>query len=226
MKSLKLFILFICLLFSTLAIAQGYIDKGSVMSSSNYEIDVKKVQFQVRAGLNISTQRVTIDGEAGTEESKVGYNFGGIADISLGKSFYFQTGLFFTAKGSQMRQMDVGGRTVDMTMNSLYLQVPIYFAYKMPVGGWPNSFNIAMGPYVAYGVGGKVSGGGYSADTFGDKGLANRPDIGLGMELQFEMPKVVFFYGFEAGFAETIKREYIGLKVNNSNFYFGMGYKF
>lgn len=140
----------------------------------------------------------------------------------MGRNFYFQPGLSFTAKGSKL-----SGSRVDMTMNALYLQVPIYFAYKLSMYSWENSLNIAMGPYVAYGVGGKITGNGvYDINTFGDEGLANRPDVGFGMELQFEMPKVVFFSGFEGGFARVMKREYFSSSFQNFNTYFGIGYKF
>ncbi len=204
-----------------------------VFSQTNEELG-KKTQFIIKGGVNFSS--VTISDKEGdyygSEKSKVGYNLGIAADIPLGKKFYFQPNLNLSAKGSKMREMNIGGSTADLSMNALYLQVPLLFAYKFDFNKWNNSFNIAFGPYVAYGVGGNITGPSIKFDTFGLDGLCNKADVGMTMELQLELPKIILIFGGEYGFANMIKKEALlseyqdRFSFRNSTSYIGIGYKF
>lgn len=222
MKNLRLSLIVILLSCTVLSLSSQTIDK--------YGREVKRVQFIGRTAVNLSTMTAENKGGGyyGTEKSRVGYNFGVMADIAMGKNFYFQPNLSFSAKGSKIRGLEeVGG--YEVSMNALYVQVPLLFAYKLDIQRWDNSFNIALGPYLAYGVGGTISG---LADTFGNNGLCNRFDVGLNMELSFELPKFVFFMGYEYGFTNMVKNSMIkpefqhNMSFHNSTNYYGVAYKF
>lgn len=204
--------------------------------SKKYDRDIKKVQFIGRIGANAST--VAVNGKSeeyiGSEKMKVGYNMGVMADIWLGRNFYFQPNIELTAKGTRLSSLSVGYfyGNVELSMNALYVQLPLLFAYKMDLSRWNNSVNVALGPYFAYGVGGAITGSiPYSPGTFSEVGFCNRPDVGLNIELSFEMPYVVLFIGYEYGFAKMIKTSMIEdrnrgkLSFHNSNSYIGIGFK-
>lgn len=206
---------------------------STVISQTNVE-SAKKTQFIIKGGVNISA--ITISDKDndyyGTEKSKIGFNLGVAADIPLGKKFYFQPNLNFSAKGSKLREMNIGTGTADLSMNALYLQIPLLFAYKFDFSRWNNSFNIALGPYAAYGVGGNITGPSIKVGSFASDGLCNRADIGMSMEFQLELPKIIFILGYEYGFTNMIKKDALlneyrdRVSFHNSNNYIGIGYKF
>lgn len=200
-------------------------------------IDVKtskrKVTFQVRGALNISNLTASGNGHSTNADPKVGFNIAGLADIQLSRSFYLQTGAMFSSKGAKVDDIAVdGGGYVDASMTAMYIQLPLYCVYKAELPNSYNKLNVAFGPYFAYGVAGKTSysqgGMSVSDNTFQENGMWNRPDVGLGVEAQFEMEKVVFTLGSEFGLAKVWKREYLteNIHVRNNNVYLSVGYKF
>lgn len=206
----------------------------SVAFSQTNEGSSKKTQFIIKGGINFSSIAISDkDGDYyGREKSKVGYNLGIAADIPLGKKFYFQPNLNFSAKGSKLREMNVGSGRADLSMNASYLQIPLLFAYKFDISKWNNSFNIAFGPYIAYGVGGNITGSSIKLGSFSSDGLCNRTDVGMNMEFQLELPKIIFILGYEYGFTDMIKKETLineyrnRVSFHNSTNYIGIGYKF
>ncbi|GAB6009646.1 porin family protein [Dysgonomonas reticulitermitis] len=225
---------------------------SSVAFSQTNEGLAKKTQFIIKGGLNFSTIAVSDKDNDyyGTEKSKVGFNLGIAADIPLGKKFYFQPNLNFSAKGSKQKEINIGTEIENLSLNTLYMQIPLLFAYKFDFKKWNNSFNIAFGPYVAYGVGGNIVSGSYVSPGAGgmiyrpsikvgsfSSDICNKADIGMNMEFQFELPKIMFILGYEYGFTNMIKThdlffddlsyEYRNrTSYHNSTNYIGIGYKF
>lgn len=199
-----------------------------------YPTDEKKVTIQVRGGMNISNLNAW-DNEYDSYDDatpKVGFNIGGIVDISLGKGLYLQPGLMLTSKGAKVDRIAREDNYIDAKMNAVYLQLPLYVGYKFT---FSNGYNLGLsaGPYFAYGIAGKttLTQRGYSGDlsenTFQDNGLWNRPDIGMGIEAQFELKRLVFLIGADAGFARVWKREMLthDVGVRNNNAYISVGFK-
>ena len=200
--------------------------------SQNVEYDKPKVGFQIRGGLNISNLTAYYDGNTDNAKAKIGFNVGAIADINLKNSWYLQTGLLLTSKGAKID--DVSSDFNDATMNAMYLQVPLYVAYKIQLPNNSNTINLAFGPYFGYGIAGKTSlserGSSLSIsdNTFQSDGLWNRPDAGIGFELQFEIERFIFIWGGEAGITKSWKREYLteNVRVTNRVSYLSAGFKF
>ncbi|WP_029905257.1 porin family protein [Prevotella sp. 10(H)] len=202
---------------------------------SQFFVEKKKTtHFQIRGGMNL-TNVSAWKNDHGFKSGKViiGYNGGVITDIMLGNSdVYLQTGLTFTTKGAKVKKLSLATDNVEAKMQAMYVQLPVYFTYKFHFPG-DTHFGFAMGPYVAYGVAGKTTYTSFTdaketkIDTFGDKGLWNRPDVGLGIELQVELPKFVFVVGSDTGLTKAWKREELrdNLKIRNNSVYFTIGYK-
>jgi hypothetical protein len=94
----------------------------------------------------------------------VGFHVGVNAQIPIAPEFYFQPGLLFSTKGAK-NTIDILGTDFTTTVNLSYVELPLNFVYKGALG---NGFVlVGFGPYVGFGVGGKVKseGGSVSDET-------------------------------------------------------------
>jgi hypothetical protein len=114
-----------------------------------------QVSFGVRAGVNFSN----INGKDASDdklENKIlpGFNAGVNVEIPVADDFYVQPGLLFSTKGTKW-DMNNNAKT-----NLGYLELPINFLYKADLGA--GKMLLGVGPYLAYGITGKVTAdGGY-----------------------------------------------------------------
>lgn len=109
----------------------------------------------------------------------------------------------------------------------MYLQMPVHFAYKLDVAP-ATRVVFHAGPYVAYGVGGKMSSTigkiTSSVNTF-DKNLGFKPfDAGLGLGVGAEFGQFLVDLGWDMGLV-NISRDKNG-SVKTQNAYLSVGYKF
>ena len=122
-----------------------------------------QVSFGVKAGFSLAgmtSKNVITDNtpyEANTKTLPA-FHAGIIADISLAKNFSLQPGLFYSAKGAKLHQITTGPadetEKVVSTARLNYLELPVNFLYKRALG--PGKIFAGFGPYLAYGVGGKI----------------------------------------------------------------------
>lgn len=77
---------------------------------------------------------------------KTGFSAGVNVAIPLGSGFYVQPGIDFTQKGTETEN--------DIKTTLHYIDIPVNFVYK-PILGTGNLV-LGFGPYVGFGVGGKV----------------------------------------------------------------------
>ena len=109
-----------------------------------------KTTFGVRAGVNFQNiNGKDVNGEKLDDNKiKTGFNVGVNAEIPLAQDFFVQPGVLFTTKGTKI---DNGS---DTKVNISYIEVPINFLYKADLGD--GKLLMGVGPYVAFGIGGKV----------------------------------------------------------------------
>lgn len=154
-------------------------------------------QLGLRAGVNFNN----IGKDAKDEpilkaENKTGFHIGAVYNIDLIGSFSIEPGLYFSQKGFTLDgevMLDAGDPNqslFDLSSYSLkgdanmnYLEVPVNVKYKLldlSILG----LDAHIGPFVAYGLGGKLKGenGGKDFKLFDkDEGDYNRLDFGLQM---------------------------------------------
>jgi len=125
-----------------------------------------QVSFGIKAGYNNSG----VSGGEGSEFTKrlSGFHVGGIADISLAENFSLQPQLLFIIKGakSEAFKETVGSAVVEFPAQKLtfnYLELPVNFMYKHEVGA--GSIFVGAGPYLGFGLSGKVKAGDEDADV-------------------------------------------------------------
>ncbi|HHV86972.1 MAG TPA: PorT family protein [Petrimonas sp.] len=187
-----------------------------------------QLNLGVKGGVNMSN----FYGDKLTDKNaKIGFNIGLAADYEFAPSMAIQTGLFFTTKGAKYtgNLLETKG---EYTINPMYLQVPVHFAYKMDVTpGTRIVFH--AGPYVAYGIAGKstfkISAGSESGKTeganlFGNKGPLKPFDTGLGLGVGVEFGRYLVDVGWDRGLV-NISNSSNG-NIKNQSAYLSVGYKF
>lgn len=183
------------------------------------------LQFGVKAGANLSNW----SGDINDTDAKFGFNVGVTVDYAFNTNWYLMSGLEFTTKGAKIDLItDYTGEyaTAKLTGNAMYLQLPIHAGYKLPIAENTNLVFHA-GPYLAYGVGGKVTTkidgfGKVKDDFFGDHSF-KRFDFGLGFGAGVEFGKINAGLGYDFGLVNI--NQGIGT-VRNMNGYLSVGYKF
>lgn len=221
-----------------LIIASIFIAKvTSAQTYDLYDNEIKRVQFIVKGGLTLSNTSKLTAGQSGKESIAFGYNVGLLTDIYLDGGIYLQTGVDLTTKGSRIKKFTISeNHKTALRMQTLYLQVPLLFVFKIPVANTgEDSFNFAIGPYYAYGLDGKIKGQkkGSSFErlkTFGDDGVCKDSDWGMILQAQFETEKIFVSYGAEIGVVSIMKKESLpagfNKKIKNYSFGASIGYKF
>lgn len=122
----------------------------SVFAQSNSSL---KTSFAILGGINLQNLNgKDADGDKFEYDLLLGYHGGVNAQIPVAPEFYFQPGLMLSAKGAK------NAESFEMAMASkirlTYLEMPLNFVYKAALGD--GYFMLGFGPYLAYGVGGKV----------------------------------------------------------------------
>jgi hypothetical protein len=148
MKTRFLTILTILALSITMASAQG----------------TDKMSFGVLGGVNFQNLNgKDMSGDKLENEMLLGFHAGVNVQIPIAPQFYFQPGLIFSTKGAKNTTTILG---VDYTTTTKlsYVEMPLNLVYKAMLGN--GYFMLGFGPYIGYGIGGKVTteGGDISLD--------------------------------------------------------------
>lgn len=116
--------------------------------------DNAKMSFGILGGVNFQNLNgKDFDGSKLPNKMILGYHAGVNIQIPVAPEFYFQPGLLFSTKGAK-NSGTVLGTTYTSTIKLSYIEVPLNFVYKGELG---NGFvMVGFGPYVGYGIGGKV----------------------------------------------------------------------
>ena len=123
------------------------------------------LSFGLRAGVNF--QNINGKNENGDNLSNKlvpRFHIGANVELPVATDFYLQPGLLFSTKGAKAEEM-VGGQMMTEKINLSYLEVPVNFLYKPVLG--KGKLLLGFGPYIAFGLGGKVKseGLGQSSNT-------------------------------------------------------------
>lgn len=187
------------------------------------------IKFGIDAGVNLSNS--SLDAGDLDKKAKVGFQVGVVVEYELTPDFFLQSGLSFTTKGSKIEDKSLSFIKQSVTFNQMYLQLPVYAAYKVEVTPTTKIvFN--AGPYLAYGIGGKISLKNIvtddiikepsKEDTFGDDGL-KRFDFGLGGGVGVEFSQIVVGLKYELGLSNINRGE---SAYRNRNASLTVGYRF
>lgn len=119
-------------------------------------VTANRTTFGLRGGVNFQT----LNGKDASDNDldngiTTGFHVGVNAEIPVGTGSYFQPGILYTMKGAEVKDTDIKTKLS-------YIEIPLNFVYK-PVLGTGNML-LGFGPYVAFGIGGKVDNDGVDTD--------------------------------------------------------------
>jgi hypothetical protein len=110
-----------------------------------------QIKYGVKGGVNF--QNITGKNDVGDKlenSLKFGFHGGAFADIPIAPDFYFEPGLQFSTKGCKYDiTTDIKGST---TLS--YIEMPLNLIFRPQLG--KGYIIVGFGPYVAYGVKGKM----------------------------------------------------------------------
>ncbi|MET6999080.1 porin family protein [Chitinophaga defluvii] len=188
-----------------------------------------QAKWGIVAGPNFSSITAKNFTTNGKETSKLitGVRAGVTVDIPLAEEFFIGTGLLYAGKGGKDKD------NTDFKTTLSYLQLPVNFMFKPEVGS--GNMVLAVGPYFAYGVGGKYKGkiGSVNFDTnVFDDGVMKlkRFDAGAGIQIGYEMLTGLYF-GLNADLGlvnnlDDTKSNNGDRSFKNTSFGVSLGYKF
>ena len=185
--------------------------RASSSSSSFFSTEKsdEKVTFGVRGGVNFSN--LSIEGEGW--DSHTGFHAGVNVDIPLLQSLYLSTGLYYTVKG-------FSDDRVEKKASANYLEIPVLASYRYNFSD-NAQLQVNVGPYFAYGIGGKQKYMEYEWDYFDDED--NKFDVGLQIGAGVTFAKHIYLgLAYEFGFINVVP----DYKTKNSNFMISLGYQF
>lgn len=191
--------------------------RASSSSSSFFSTEKAEqpVTFGIRAGMNIAN----MTGDIENNKSRIGFNVGVNVDIPILQSFYLQTGLYATQKGTKIED---DYYDEEYSAKPLYLQIPILASYRYNFSD-KTQLQFNVGPYFAYGISGKVD----DIDFFGDDDDqfgGKRFEMGLQIGTGITFNKIYVGAAYEFGLTNAIDED--DYSVKNSNFMINVGYNF
>lgn len=104
-----------------------------------------QVKFGPKVGLNFST--MSMDGA--DEKMRTGYQVGMVFQGDIAPNVFIQPSILFSSKGSTY------DNSICEKVVANYIDIPVNFGYRINLGG--ANLNLLAGPYLAYGVGGKIT---------------------------------------------------------------------
>ena len=188
-----------------------------------------KVDVSVKAGVGMSN---FIGADSEYCNVKFSYRLGVGLDVPTKDVWGFRTGLYLTGLGTKNSE-EAYGIKAEAKIKPIYLELPLMATATVPLPG-DFKMSIGVGPYLAVGVGGKVTasvdgGRGNSIDesynVFGDgedEGGMRRFDAGLGVDLNFEVKRIIFGLDTRFGLAKPFE----DVKTHNLSAQFVVGYRF
>jgi hypothetical protein len=192
-----------------------------------------KIRFSMLGGLNFQNiNGKDASGDKLENNLKLGFHIGANAMIGIAPEFYFQTGLLLTTKGTKY---DVTGSTVKLNVS--YIEVPLNLLYRSQLGD--GNVLLGFGPYLAFGVGGKLKPESGSSVDVKFKNEVTSGDLDYLYLRRFDSGANIFFgYELPSGLFGQINAQLGMLKINpkytgsskaiekNTGFGISVGYRF
>lgn len=148
--------------------------------------------FGVKAGPDFSSIATKTNGTGGskvTSNGLIGVEAGVYAQIQAAQQIVIQPALMYDGRGGKYPLS--GGYIQTQRLNYLTLPIDVLFKPEMPNGS--GSWYLGAGPYLAYGIAGKISDNQSSSDNvdpfknYGNGAQLNRFDAGAHVQLGYEM---------------------------------------
>jgi opacity protein-like surface antigen len=182
-------------------------------------LSAQEVKFGAKVGLNSSNLRGDMD-----FDSKIGFNVGAFAEISLSDKFIFQPELLFSTQGAKFEGSDANA-TVSIKVN--YLNIPLMLKY-----GVTDKLFLEFGPQLGFLLSGKskfeVTYGGETVSEEQDiKDSSKSFDFGLNFGASFDVAENIMIGArYNLGLSNINDDDRDDDKIQNAVFSLSVGYRF
>lgn len=208
-----------------------------------YAQEDEPFQFGVKIGGNLYSTSMNVE-DVADKKLKVGYQVGLTAEYAFTENFYLQSGVFFVTKGVKIKGKTGNSeneKSYSQSINLQYLQLPLLATFKLEMDTDIKAY-FGVGPYIAYGIGGKSNttnryvdptraDEGDNLNSFGDNRMKEL-DFGFKYNVGLEFEKFLFEWGYDFGLMNIErKNSKINSLLNNKHFKnkgisLSVGYKF
>lgn len=220
----------------------SFAQRASSTSTSFFSTEKsdQPITIGVRAGINFASMTAKEGSISASSDSRVGFNAGISVDFPVLESFYVQSGLYLSQKGFkvEINDYEVSGGKYTAEANPMYLEIPVLASYRYNFSDAAQlQFNV--GPYFAFGVGGKYKGkttyGSYTSeyeiDYFGSEDdekswNAKTFDCGLQFGVGITFNKIYVGCAYQTGLTNVTKGDHDDESYKNNNFMINLGYNF
>ena len=189
-----------------------------------------QLNLYLKAGLNLSSVTVSnnVDGFDKSTGFIPAYHGGIILHSTLDDEYSFETGIVYNVKGYKM---DVSG--INIHTYSTYIEIPIYFSYKLPSFSYftTNNINIKVGPYYAFAIKELIRNSIMKKNVKGqigknqDAGDTLKPnDIGINLGVDYFRKNIILGLNLGIGLLNNRPGGGKGNAVRNLSSQFSLGY--
>ena len=146
---------------------------GSALYAQDMTYDAGRTTFGIRAGVNFQNiNGKNSSGDKLKNDVATGFHTGLNAEVPLGTGFYLQPGVLYSQKGTEFDN--------DNQVKLNYIEVPVNFVYKPVLG--TGRMLLGFGPYVGFGLGGKVKSANSERDVEYEKTVnSSNPSLTAGV---------------------------------------------
>lgn len=212
----KLFLVVACAFVATASFAQRASSATTSFFSS--ERSDQPITIGIRAGVNFANASYEVGSYSLTPNSRTSFNVGLSVDFPILESFYIQSGLYYTQKGCEMKE-----NGIKIEASPAYVEVPVLASYRYNMSE-STQLQLNVGPYFAYGIGGKLKDGNDEYDYFDEDASTNKFDCGIQVGAGVTFGKVYLGCAYQFGMANGFDSSDITAK--NKNFMINLGYNF
>ena len=183
-------------------------------------VNAQEVKFGTKVGLNLSN----FTGDLDDSDSKIGFNIGAFAEISLSDKFIFQPELLFSSQGAKFEESD-NNFSSEETLKFNYLNMPLMIKFAAS-----DKFALEFGPQLGFLLSAKSKfEETFDGETFSEevdiKDSVKSIDFGLNFGASFDVSENIMIGArYNLGLSDIIDSE--DFKVQNAVFSFSVGYRF
>ena len=109
--------------------------------------------FGLKAGVTLPSYNYGSSDNLSDSKSTTNFYITGYLNGNINQNFAIQPGISLQGKGAKIAEARFGNETYELTQNTMWLEVPVNFVGKLPIGG--AELQLGAGPYVGFGLSGK-----------------------------------------------------------------------
>jgi opacity protein-like surface antigen len=186
-------------------------------------VNAQEVKFGTKVGLNLSN----FTGDLDDSDSKIGFNIGAFAEISLSDKFIFQPELLFSSQGAKFEESD-NNFSSEETLKFNYLNMPLMIKFAAS-----DKFALEFGPQLGFLLSAKSKfEQTFDGETFSEevdiKDSVKSIDFGLNFGASFDVSENIMIGArYNLGLLDiTDVEDSEDFKLQNAVFSFSLGYRF